>query len=133
MNKNNGNEDFGYESGKGSAHNYLPAWMKVPALHETENRADAHAIIKFFTPDSNWTWYVVETDRDEGLCFGLVVGMCTELGYFSIEELESVRGPFGLKIERDRFFRPTAVKNLPEYQREWPNGGPYEAIAARAQ
>jgi hypothetical protein len=29
----------------------------------------------------------------------------SELGYFSLSELESVRGPFGLPIERDVYFR----------------------------
>jgi hypothetical protein len=39
--------------------------------------------------------------------FGLVVGLETELGYFTLNELESVRGPMGLKIERDRHFSGT--------------------------
>jgi hypothetical protein len=34
----------------------------------------------------------------------LVVGHEPELGYFSLDELESVSGPFGLRIERDRSF-----------------------------
>jgi len=34
----------------------------------------------------------------------LVDGYEKELGYFSLEELESVKGSFGLGIERDRYF-----------------------------
>lgn len=45
-----------------------------------------------------------DTDR----CFGLCdLGMgCPELGYVSLTELASVRGPLGLRIERDLHFVP---------------------------
>lgn len=63
--------------------------------------ADPEVYGKIFTPDSNWTWMVVEYDPDERLFFGLVKGLEKELGYFSLPELEEVRGPLGLPIERD--------------------------------
>ena len=31
---------------------------------------------------------------------------CPELGYVSLAEIESVKGPLGLGIERDLYFRP---------------------------
>ena len=65
--------------------------------------------MKFFTPDSSWTWYVTEFDPAERRCFGLVIGHERELGYFSLAELESVRGPLGLPIERDLDFTPTPL------------------------
>ena len=64
---------------------------------------DARIVVKFFTPDSSWTWYACEFDGEDTF-FGLVRGHETELGYFSLNELESVTGPMGLKIERDRHF-----------------------------
>ena len=86
---------------------------KLPAMRETEGQGEkAIAQVKFFTPDSNWTWYGVEYDAEQRLFYGLVDGFDRELGYFSLDELESVRGPFGLKIERDRFFDPTPLMNL---------------------
>ena len=42
--------------------------------------------------------------------FGFVDGMDSEWGYFSLEELESIRGPFRLKIERDLYFKPCKLK-----------------------
>ena len=60
-------------------------------------------IVKFFTPDSNWTWYATEFDGEDTF-FGLVCGHETALGYFSLRELQSVKGPLGLKIERDRYY-----------------------------
>ena len=35
------------------------------------------------------------------LFFGLVEGHVKELGYFSLSELQRVKGPMGLPIERD--------------------------------
>jgi hypothetical protein len=86
---------------------------KLPKLYETENipLEEKTAIVKFFTPDSSWTWYAVEWDND-GLFFGLVDGFEKEWGYFSLSELESVRGHFGLPIERDLYFKPTKIKDI---------------------
>jgi hypothetical protein len=86
---------------------------RLPAMRETEGQGEkAIAQVKFFTPDSNWTWYGVEYDAEQRLFYGLVDGFDRELGYFSLDELESVKGPMGLKIERDRYFDPTSLMNL---------------------
>ncbi len=78
---------------------------KIPALYSQESKGDAARVyVKFFTPWSNWTWYATEYDPEGGLFFGLVDGHEQELGYFSLEELESVAGPVGLKIERDMYW-----------------------------
>lgn len=66
---------------------------------------EAIVIAKFFTPWSNWTWYATEYDPVDRVFFGLVKGQEMELGYFSRDELEDIRGPVGLKIERDRHWR----------------------------
>ena len=71
----------------------------------------AIAIVKFFTPDSNWTWYASEFDGEDQL-FGLVSGFEVELGYFSLSELQSVRGPLGLLVERDLHYEPKTLKEL---------------------
>ena len=85
----------------------------LPAMRETEGQGkEAIAQVKFFTPDSNWTWYGVEYDADQRLFYGLVEGFAKELGYFSLDELEEIKGPFGLKVERDRSFAPTPLMNL---------------------
>jgi hypothetical protein len=43
------------------------------------------------------------------LFFGLVEGLETEWGYFSLSELQSIRGPGGIRIERDKFFDPISA------------------------
>ena len=86
---------------------------KLPPLHSTEDGGkDIMAVVKFFTPDASWTWYATEYDPKERVFFGLVDGFEKELGYFSLDELESVRGALGLAIERDLYFEPTKLKDL---------------------
>jgi hypothetical protein len=79
-----------------------------------QDKPDAIVVAKFFTPWSNWTWYATEYDPEERVFFGLVVGFETELGYFSRDEIESVEGPAGLKIERDLHFREITMSDLKE-------------------
>ena len=84
----------------------------LPKLSEQDSKGlNAIAYVKFFTPDSNWSWYATEFDGND-IFFGLVDGLCKELGYFSLSELESVRGPLGLKIERDLYFEPITLEEL---------------------
>ncbi len=87
---------------------------KLPPLYANENVADPMAIVKFFHPCSNWTWYATEgaPEGDDFIFFGLVKGFEEELGYFSLNELESVKGPMGLGIERDLYFKPTPLSKL---------------------
>jgi hypothetical protein len=81
----------------------------LPALYANDGKPaeDVPVPVKFFTPDSNWTWYATEYDPAEGRFFGLVCGFEAELGYFMLAELEGARGPLGLKIERDRHWSGT--------------------------
>ena len=86
---------------------------KLPPLYSQDGKGDdALALVKFFTPDSSWTWYATEYDPVERMFFGLVDGLEKELGYFSLDELESIKGPLGLSIERDIYFEPTRIKEL---------------------
>ena len=90
---------------------------KLPKLYEGEHLGlDAIAQVKFFTPDSNWTWYASEFDGTD-IFFGLVSGLEVELGYFSLSELQSVRGPLGLPIERDLYYVPKTLQELMEKHR----------------
>jgi hypothetical protein len=85
----------------------------LPALYSQDGLGDAAiAHVKFFTPDSNWTWYATEFDPETGQFFGLVQGLEEELGYFNLRELESGTGPMGLAIERDTWFKPTPLAEV---------------------
>ena len=83
----------------------------LPPLYANENLKDPEAIVKFFTPDGNFTWYAMEFDGED-LFFGFVDGYEKELGYFSLKELSSLRGAFNLPVERDMYFKPTKLSEL---------------------
>ena len=97
-----------------NAHTLMPESVArtIPQLYATENETDPVAKVKWFTPDSSWTWYVTEYDPKERLCFGLVDGLERELGYFSLTEIENARGPCGLRVERDLYFSPKPLSEL---------------------
>jgi Protein of unknown function (DUF2958) len=81
---------------------------QLPALYSTEGEPDPLMRVKFFTPDSGWTWFASEFDGED-IFFGWVDGIEQELGYFSLAELQAATGPFGFHIERDIYFEPTRL------------------------
>lgn len=86
------------------------------ASHEAGDMVDHRPVVKLFTPDANATWLLTELYPDNpDLAFGLCdLGMgFPELGYVSLAELVSVRGPLGLPIERDLHF--VADRTMWEY------------------
>lgn len=81
---------------------------------------DAVPIVKLFTPDANAMWLLTELDPDRpDLAFGLAdLGLgAPELGWVSLADLGSIRGRFGLPVERDEHFRPDK-RSRP--MRRWP-------------
>lgn len=89
-----------------------PANAVRTPLYSQENEADPVAVVKFFDPCGSWTWFATEYDPATRTFFGLVKGFEEELGYFSLDELESVKGPLGIGIERDLYFKPTPLSAL---------------------
>ena len=70
--------------------------------------------LKLFSPIGGATWLITEI-VDEDTLFGLCdLGMgFPELGYVSLQELESLELPLSMKVERDMYFEPS--KTLEEY------------------
>lgn len=104
------------------AYDLIPKTIQkqVPKLYATEKEllGDRTAYARYFHPMSSYTSYLLEYDPKEKLGFGLTtMGYEWELGYMSIEEMQSVK-VMGLGIERDIHFRPKAlsqIKELKEY------------------
>ena len=79
-----------------------------------ENSRDPIVVAKFFNPTGAGTWYATEYYPDERLFFGYTVIQVGEWGYFSLDELESYRGRFGLGIERDLYWDETPASEVLE-------------------
>jgi len=76
---------------------------------------DPIVVCKFFNPTGSGTWYATEFDEEEKIFFGYVSIFWDhndEWGRFSLVELESFMGRFGLGIERDRHFETKKFSEL---------------------
>jgi len=79
---------------------------RLEAAAQGRREPDPSPVVRLFSPVGAATWLATEIDED-GIFFGLAdLGFgCPELGSFALAELEAVRLPFGLTIERDLHFR----------------------------
>ena len=72
-----------------------------------EDIKDPIIVAKFFNPTGAGTWFATEYDPNSKIFFGYVSifgDWNDEWGYFSLDELQSYKGKFGLGIERDLCF-----------------------------
>ena len=86
----------------------------LPPLYNSEAHPEkeATAMVKFFSPYSQWTWYAIEFDGVDTF-WGLVDGFEMEYGYFSYSELEAVTVFGGVPaVERDCYWSPRPVKEI---------------------
>mgnify|MGYP001981523446 CR=1 FL=1 len=82
-------------------------------LLDNATKKDGVAYVKWFNPTGIGTWYVSEMDKN-GVCYGLACMHEKEFGYFAKGELEALKLPFGLGIERDTWFDPTPLEKCKE-------------------
>ena len=80
---------------------------RFATVGDQQDAEDPIVIAKFFNPAGAGTWYAVSYDSNERIFFGYVSifgDYCDEWGYFSLDELQSFKGPFGIGIERDLYW-----------------------------
>ena len=88
---------------------------KYPLYSQDGKGNEAVAVCKFFL--QGFTWYVLEAQKNgnDYEFFGIVDGLEKEYGYFTLSQLQSLRGQWGLTVERDMYFKPTKVGDLKFY------------------
>ena len=85
--------------------------QKLPALYSQDQVEDPLCVLKYFTPDGGWSWFILEgSKQEEGdwLFFSKVISpICPdgELGYVTLSQLKEIRGSLGLPIERDLYWK----------------------------
>jgi hypothetical protein len=86
---------------------------KAQAQWKDQGSMNQMVVAKFFDPAGSWSWYVMNQDPENpDYLWGIVKGIEVEVGSFSLSELESTRGRFGLGIERDKFFTPQSAMDV---------------------
>jgi hypothetical protein len=85
---------------------------KLPPLYANEAIGlEALALVKFFTPDSSWTWYASEFDGED-IFFGLVSGLEVELGYFFALRIGRSQGANGLAHRARSLFQADEIETI---------------------
>jgi hypothetical protein len=81
---------------------------KLPKIgtHDGKDSSTVPVVVKFFSPWTQWVWYVTEGEKsgNDWVLYGLVRGWENELGYISLNELERARRGTLPLVERDMYF-----------------------------
>jgi hypothetical protein len=87
---------------------------KLPPLGSTGSKKPENVpiIVKFFNPSGAGTWWITEGNLQTGELFGYAKIQEGELGYISLQELQSFRGRMGLGIERDMHYGNHTLKEV---------------------
>ena len=84
---------------------------KATKQYSRNSDMEQMVVAKFFNPAGRGTWYLMNME-DENYCWGICHIYEWEVGSFSIKQLESFPLPWGLKVERDRSFKPVKASEL---------------------
>lgn len=84
----------------------------LPKLREQEFSRDPTVHAMFFFPGSGWTWLVTEgeSNGDDFIFFGYVIGFEAEFGTFALSELEELN-IHGVRVERVEDFEPAVLSD----------------------
>lgn len=88
---------------------------KFPMLSQDGKGQEAEVVVKFFNPCGRGTWLITEGEKLENgdwLFFGYCHIYCWEWGEVLLSQLQEVKLPFGLSIERDLHCEGMKVKDL---------------------
>ncbi|QFQ88799.1 DUF2958 domain-containing protein [Paracoccus kondratievae] len=76
--------------------------LREQLLANGRNRDVDHVpVVKFFNPFGEGVWLATELDPGGDIMFGLADIGYPELGSWSLSEMQAIRLPFGMGIERD--------------------------------
>jgi hypothetical protein len=81
--------------------------------NQDEKGDEAIVVAKFFNPMGAETWYATEYDPVDKIFFGYVSifgDSCDEWGSFALSELEELKLPIGIRIERDLYCGEITLK-----------------------
>ena len=84
--------------------------IKEQAEKQYDKGSDMEQMVvaKFFDSRGSWKWYLMNMDRDEDYCWGIVKGFEVEMGSFSMDALKSQQP----RIQRDLYFEPIKASEV---------------------
>ena len=90
----------------------MEKFKKYPLYSQEDKGMESEVVVKYFNPCGAGTWLITEAERQEDgdwLMFGYCHICCWEWGYVLLSELQNLRLPFGLTIERDLYMKEGAT------------------------
>ena len=91
------------------------ALEKAPIYSKDGQGENSEIVVKYFNPVGAGTWLITEGEKQEDGDW-LLYGYCHihewEWGYVLLSELENLRLPFGMVIERDLHASGTVAENI---------------------
>ena len=87
---------------------------RYPIGSQDGNGMDARVVVKYFNPCGAGTWLITEGEKQEDgdwLLFGYCHLFEWEWGYVLLSELQNVKLPFGLTIERELYITDKTVSD----------------------
>ena len=75
---------------------------KAEKQYEQGSDMEQKVVAKYFDPMGSWKWFLMNMDKDEDYCWGIVKGFEVEMGSFSMAELKSMQP----RLQRDLYFEP---------------------------
>ena len=87
--------------------------IKEKAQKQYDDGSDMEQMVVAKLFGGDWSWYLMNMDKNEDYCWGIVDGFAVEMGSWQMSELQKVKiKPFGLGIERDLYFEPVKASEL---------------------
>ena len=89
------------------------AFENYPLYSQDGKGVEAEVVVKYFNPCGAGTWLITEGEKQsdgDWMFFGYCHITEWEWGYVTLSELERVRLPFGLRIEREMYVTGGKVK-----------------------
>ena len=94
----------------------IEKFKEYPLYSQDGKGMDSVVLVKYFNPCGASTWLITEAEKQPGgawLLFGYCHIHCWEWGYVILSELQNLKLPFGLTIERDLYIHEgSKVKDL---------------------
>lgn len=87
-------------------------FKQYPLYSQDGKGLNSVVLVKYFNPCGAGTWLITEAEEQENgdwLLFGYCHIFCWEWGYVMLSELQDLKLPFGLKIERDLYIKEGAT------------------------
>ena len=94
----------------------IEKFKEYPLYSQDGKGEDSVTLVKYFNPCGDGTWIITEAEKQEDgdwLLFGYCHIFEWEWGYVMLSDLQNLKLPFGLTIERDLYIPKDAkVKDL---------------------